>query len=166
MKIIDAQIDWREDVANDPRLQVLVDEIPERSELRFEHEGGLWAAIEDGYVEYFAWSGDGNDGGYSGRSFEITTVDGEEVTLKGPWSSRAGCVNQRSFGPVVDVLLTSDAQVFEQGHTFRSATLTLSAAKQAIDIADDEAHLQRFEKFDDDEPYWIPVREKKEVDPA
>ena len=66
----------------------------------------------------------------------------------------------------MDVLLTSDAQVFEQGHTFRSATLTLSAAKQAIDLADDEAHLQRFEKFDDNEPYWIPVREKKEVDPA
>lgn len=166
MRILDAHVDWREDVANDPRLQVLVDEIPERSELRFENEDELWVAIEDGFVEYFAWSGDGNDGGYSGRCFEITTVDGEQVTLKGPWSSRAGCVNQRSSGPVVDVRMTSEPDVFEQGHTFRSGTLTLSAAKQAIDLADDEAHLQRFEKFDDDEPYWIPVREEKEVEPA
>jgi hypothetical protein len=166
MKILDAQVDWREDVANDPRLQVLVDEIPERSELRFENEDELWVAIEDGYVEYFAWSGDGNDGGYSGRSFEITTVDGKEVTLKGPWSSRAGCVNLRSSGPVVDVRMTSEPDVFEQGHTFRSGTLTLSAAKQAIDIADDDAHFERVEKFDNDEPYWIPVREEKEVEPA
>jgi hypothetical protein len=165
MRILDARVDWREDVANDPRLEVLVDEIPDRSELRFENEDELWVAIEDGYVEYFAWSGDGNDGGYSGRSFEITTVDGEQVTLKGPWSSRAGCVNQRSFGPVVDVRMTSDSQVFEKGHTFRSSTLTLSAAKQAIDLADDDAHFERIEKFDE-EPYWIPVREKKEAEPA
>ena len=165
MRILDARVDWREDVANDPRLEVLVDEIPDRSELRFENEDELWVAIEDGYVEFFAWSGNGNDGGYSGRCFEISTVDGDEVTLKGPWSSRAGCVNQRSFGPVVDVRMTSEPDVFEQGHTFRSSTLTLSAAKQAIDLADDDGHLERVEKFDD-EPYWIPVREKKEVDPA
>jgi hypothetical protein len=165
MRILDARVDWREDVANDPRLEVLVDEIPERSELRFENEDELWVAIEDGYVEFFAWSGNGNDGGYSGRCFEISTVDGDEVTLRGPWSSRAGCVNQRSFGAVVDVRLTTDPEAFERGHTFKSGTLTLSAAKQAIDLADDDAHLERVEKFDG-EPYWIPVREKKEVDPA
>ena len=165
MKILDAQVDWREEVGNDPRLRVLVDEIPERSELRFENEDELWVAIDDGYVEYFAWSGDGNDGGYSGRSFDITTVDSEQVTLKGPWSSRAGCVNQSSFGPVVDVCLTTDPEAFERGHTFETATLTLSAAKQAIDLADSDAHFERVEKFDSNEPYWIPVREK-EVEPA
>jgi hypothetical protein len=161
MRVKNARIDWREDVGNDPRLEVLVDELPDRSELRFQHEDGLWVAIEDGFVEYFAWSGDGNDGGYSGRCFEITTADGEQVTLKGPWSSRAGCVNKRSFGPVVDVSLTSDPEAFERGHTFKSGTLTLSAAKQAIDLADSDAHFERVEKFDSNEPYWIPVREKE-----
>ena len=124
MRILDARVDWREDVANDPRLEVLVDEIPDRSELRFEHEDDLWVAIEDGYVEFFAWSGNGNDGGYSGRCFEITDVEGKSVTLRGPWSSRAGCVNQRSFGPVVDVRMTSEPDVFEQGHTFKSQSIT------------------------------------------
>jgi hypothetical protein len=87
-------VDWKEGYANDPKLQVLVDEVTPRSELRFEHEDGLWVGIEDGYVEYYAWSGDGNDGGYSGRCFEITAVDGGRVILRGPWSSRAGCVNK------------------------------------------------------------------------
>jgi len=158
MKILDAQVDWREDVGKDPRLEVLVDEIPKRSELLFEHEDSLWVAIENGYVEYFAWSGEGNDGGYSGRSFEIMTVDGEQVTLRGPWSSRAGCVNKRRFGPVVDVRLATDPSVLEKGYTFKSGTLTLSAAKQAIDLTDEDAHLERVVKFDSQEPYWRPVQ--------
>jgi hypothetical protein len=159
MEIIDAQIDWREDVVNDPRLEVLVDETLNRTDLRFEHEDGLWVAIDNGYVEYFAWSGEGNDGGCSGRSFEITTVDGDEVTLKGPWSSRAGCVNKRRSGPVVDVRLATDPVVLERGYSFQTGTLTLSAAKQAIDLVNEDAHLERVIKFDSDEPYWIPVRE-------
>ena len=158
MKILDSQVDWSEDVGNDPRLEVLVDEIPDRSDLRFEQEDGIWCGIKDGFVSYFAWSGDGNDGGYSGRSFEITTVKGESVTLRGPWSSRAGCVNKRSFGPVVDVHLATDPEVLERGYTFKSGTLTLSAAKQAIDLTNDEAYLERVIKFDSDEPYWVPVR--------
>ena len=159
MKILDAQIDWREDVGNDPSLEVLVDETPDRCVLQFEQEDSLWVAIDNGYVEYFAWSGEGNDGGYSGRSFEITTVDGEQITLEGPWSSRAGCVNKRRFGPVVDVRLATDPGVLERGYTFQTGTLTLSAAKQAIDLVDEDAHLEQVVKFDSDEPYWIPVRE-------
>jgi hypothetical protein len=109
----------------------------------------MWQLRSNGY---------GNDGGYSGRCFEIATVEGEQVTLKGPWSSRAGCVNKRSFGPVVDVRLATDPSVLEKGYTFKSGTLTLSAAKQAIDRADADAHLERVVKFDSDEPYWVPVR--------
>lgn len=159
MNILDAQVEWREEVGNDPRLELLVDETPDRSELRFEHEDGLWVATDNGYVEYFAWSGDGNDGGYSGRCFEITTAEDESVTLKGPWSSRAGCVNKRSLGPVVDVHLTTDPEVLERGCTFKSGAITLSAAKQAINLTDEDAHLEQVIRFDSDEPYWIPVRE-------
>jgi hypothetical protein len=163
MRILDAQVDWREEVANDPRLEVLVDEIPDRSELQFAHEDDIWCAIQDGFVEYYHWSGEGNDGGYSGRCFEITTVDGEQVTLRGPWSSRAGCVNQRRFGPVVDVRLTDDPETLARGYTFLSGTLTLSAAKQAIDLAEETCHLERQLKFDSEEPYWIPVRDGGEA---
>jgi hypothetical protein len=159
MKLLDAQVDWREDVGNAPRLEVLADEIPDRYELRFEHENNIWCAIEDGYVEYFAWSGNGNDGGYTGDHYTIRMRDGEEVTLKGPWSSRAGCVNNRSFGPVVDVRLTTNSETLERGHTFKTGTLTLSAAKQAIDLVDESCHLERRERFTRDEQYWVPVRE-------
>ncbi|MUV60610.1 hypothetical protein [Halobacterium sp. CBA1126] len=166
MNVLDAQIDWREDVGNDPRLEVLVDEIPDRSDLRFEQEGNLWVGEYEGYVEYFAWSGDGNDGGFSGRCFEVTTTDDETVTLKGPWSSRAGCVNKQGLGPVVDVRLTTDRDVLERGYTFKSGSLTLRAAKRAIDLAADDGHLERVLKFDDEEPYWVPTRENGDSDGA
>jgi len=83
--------------------------------------------------------------------------DGTEVTLKGPWSSRAGCVNQRSFGPVVDVRITTDPSALERGYTFRTGSLTLEAAKQAIDLVDEPCHLERRLKYSNDEPVWVPV---------
>ena len=36
---------------------------------------------------------------------------------------------------------------------------TLSAAKQAIDLVNEDAHLEQIIKFDSDEPYRVPVRE-------
>jgi len=51
--------------------------------------------------------------------------------------------------------------VLEKGYTFRTGTLTLSAAKQAIDLTDDEAHLERVVKFDSNELYWVPVRDDR-----
>ena len=158
MRIRDAQVDWQGGLISDPQLQVFVDEIPDRSELRYDHDDSIWCAISDGYVDYFHWSGEGNDGGMSGRCYEITTVDGEQVTLRGPWSSRAGCVNQRRFGPVVDVRLTTDPGVLDRGYTFRVGTLTLEAAKQAIDLVDDASHLERRMAFSSDEPVWVPIR--------
>ena len=159
MRIENASVDWMEDVDNDPRLQVVVDEIPSRDEMRFEHEDGIYCGIADGFAYYFAWSGDGNDGGFSGRCYDITMRDGTEVTLKGPWSSRAGCVNRRSFGPVVDVRITTDPSVLERGYTFRSGSLTLEAAKQAIDLVDEPCHLEQRLKYSNDEPVWVPVHD-------
>lgn len=52
MRIKDASVDWMEDVGNDPRLQVVVDEIPSRDEMRFEHESHIYCGIKDGYVSY------------------------------------------------------------------------------------------------------------------
>lgn len=85
--------------------------------------------------------------------------EGTEVTLKGPWSSRAGCVNQRSFGPVVDVRITTNPSALERGHKFRTGTLTLEGAKQAIDLVDEPCHLERRRKYSNDEPVWAPVRD-------
>lgn len=160
MELRAASVDWREDVGNDPRLQVVVDVIPTRDNLRFEHEDGIWCGIKDGYVAYYSWSGNGNDGGFSGQGFTVTMRDGREEVLRGPGASRAGCVNQRSFGPVVDVRITTDMSVLERGHTFRTGALTLEAAKQAIDLVGEDCHLERRVRFSSEEPYWIPTRDR------
>lgn len=163
MRVLDAQVDWKEGYGNLPKLQVLVDETPDRTDLRFQHEDGLWYAEHEGYAEFFAWTGPGNEGGFSGRCFEITTVSGEDVTLRGPYSSRAGCVNLRGLGPVVDVHLTTDPATLERGYTFRSGSLALPAAKQAVDLAAEASHLERILRFEPAEPYWVPVRDGGEA---
>jgi hypothetical protein len=135
-----------------------VDELPDRSELQFEgsKEEGLWYAEHDtGYVEFFSWSG-GQGKGYSGAHYEIQTVDGEEVTLKGPWSSRSGALNKHGYGPCLEATYrTSPDQLGG-----RSGAVTLETAMNAVDeYVEDDVVFNRVERFSDDEPYWIPSRE-------
>ncbi len=158
MNVLDAQIDWKEDVLNDPRIEVLVDETPHTEEMRFVHDEStdIWYAEDDGFVRYYHWSGPGNEGGFGGTSYQITTVDGETVTLKGPWSSRAGVVNQIGFGPVVEVKLTTDPEVMEKGYTFRARSITLEAAKEALRHEPEALCLEKAER--NGEPRWIPVK--------
>jgi len=109
----------------------------------------LWyAESDDGFVSYFAWSG-GQQDGYSGRHFDITTVEGEEVTLKGPWSSRAGVMNKAGYGPCMDVVYNST----------NSGAITVDRAEEAIDEFLEDVELERTVKFSNDEPYWVPTRE-------
>lgn len=159
MNLIDATVDFRPNVANDPVLELLVDEIPDRADMMFEHdeERGLWYGEKDGFVRFYSFSGPENEGGFSGHHYEITTVDGEDVTLEGPWSSRAGVMNRVGFGPCVGVRITTDPAVLENGHTFQSGAVTLEVAKQAVDQIPEASHLQREIKFDD-EPYWVVQR--------
>ena len=160
MRVLDANVDWREHVANDPVLEILVDEIPERSEMRFEHdsERGLWYGEKEGYVRFYSWSGPENEGGFGGHNYTIQTVDGEEVTLRGPWSSRSGVMNKVGFGPCVGVRITTDQAVNENGRTLQSCAVTLATAKQAVDLVEDASHLERHLRFSNEEPYWIPIR--------
>ncbi|MFP8954429.1 hypothetical protein ACLI4Z_15890 [Natrialbaceae archaeon A-arb3/5] len=159
MQILGCQVDWREDVANPPKLEVLVDEIPDLSEMFFEHdeEHGLWYAEREGIARFFAWNGPENEGGFAGRNYTITTVDGKEVTLRGPWSSRASAMNKVGFGPCVPVRITTEPEVLERGFTFTSRALTLEAAKRAVDLAESASHLQRVERYRANEPCWEPV---------
>jgi hypothetical protein len=163
IQVLDAEIDWMEGYLNDPSLRVMVDEIPDLSELKFEQDGNIWYAERGGYAKFFAWSGEGNDGGFSGRCFEITTEDGEDVTLKGPFSSRTGVMNQRGFGPVVSVSVTTDEEVFDRGYTFKSAALTLDKAREALEHVEEDCHFERVEKFSDNEPYHVIRRDGGEA---
>jgi len=108
----------------------------------------LWyAESDDGFVSYFAWSG-GQQDGYGGRHFDITTVDGEEVTLKGPWSSRAGVMNKAGYGPVMDVRFNSTG----------SGAVTVNRAEEAIDEYLEDVELEEKIKFSSEEPYYVPQR--------
>lgn len=155
MRVLDAEVNWREHVANDPVLELHVDEIPDRREMRFEHnaERGLWYGEHGGFVMFYSWKGPKNEGGFGGQHYRITTVEGEDVILKGPWSSRAGVMNKAGFGPCVRARITTDPAIRKSGHT---GAVTLRVAKEAVDAVEDASHLQREIKFEA-EPYWIVV---------
>jgi len=157
VEITDAEVRWNEEYTNTPDLIVHVDDTPGLDELEFEgsKEEGLWYAEHpSGYVNFFSWSG-GEGEGYSGRHFEIQTVDGRQVTLKGPWSSRSGALNKHGYGPCLEV----SYKVPEFDHTYRSGAMTVEKAEEVVDqFLDDDVSLERVERFSGGEPYYIPVR--------
>lgn len=67
----------------------------------FEERMGIYRADVGDVVRYFSWTGPGD--GYGGRVFDITMINGEKKSLKGPWSSRAGVVN-RLFGEMDHII--------------------------------------------------------------
>jgi len=100
------------------------------------------------------WDG-GQQDGFNGRHYEIETVDGEQVTLKGPWSSRAGIMNKAGYGPCLDCLYRTHPEQLGG----RSGAITLEAAEEAIDqYVEEDVELERVEKFDLNEPYYIPQK--------
>lgn len=158
MEIQDAEVDWKKELGNDPQLILYVDEVLNYTDLEFEgsREQGFWYGEDDdtGYVEFFAWSG-GEQDGFGGRHYEIETVDGEEVTLKGPWSSRAGIANNLGYGPCVKTLYRTHPDQLGG----RSGHLTLERAEEVVDdYVEDNVLFERVEKFDNNEPYYIPTR--------
>lgn len=130
MKIMNAKVDWMYDYGNDPHLKVLVDQIPKWESLRWEEvKPGLFYAEKEGYSDKFSYTRPGE--GYGGRSFTITMEDGSEKTLKGPWSSRAGCCTMAGY-PSIDISITSDPKVFHGKGMWYAGMITLEKAKEAI----------------------------------
>lgn len=144
MKILTAQVDWMEKWSNTPNLKILVDKFPNMDDLRYEKRGSLYFAELDGYASFFAWRGSQDDG-YAGRHFPITLVTGEEVTLKGPWSSNAKAMSNAGFTECMEVSFTDNPEVMERGHTFYSGSITVELAKKVI-----EEHLPNIALFKDD----------------
>ena len=157
MRVINAEVDWKEDVANNPRLQVLVDEIPPIESMVFQSAGDrrIWYAEKDGYVRFFSGHPETDGDGYGGRSYELNTKEGS-VVLNGPYSSRAGVMNKKGLGPCVDVSVTTDPNVLEKGYTFNSGSITLEKAKEAIKHVDEAEGLKKTSLSG--EPIWIPYR--------
>ena len=132
MNIKGMRIEWLLGYDNPPGLVVEVDKLPPFSELVYRKapSGHYLAEHPSGYVRYFHWVQP--DEGYGGRVFNITLDTGEQLALKGPWSSRAGAVNADPFGfpQIVDVAykeLDEDLR-----HCMIAGAMTLAVAKAVM----------------------------------
>jgi hypothetical protein len=103
MRLISAEVEWHEQYLNHPNLVLRVDKLPCPESMIYEERNKIFYAERFGYVSFFYYSTPGD--GYGGREFPITMKDGTSRILKGPWSSRASCVNRQGFGPCLDVTL-------------------------------------------------------------
>lgn len=138
MKPISCSVEWYEGYANDPKLQIVVDGKPKFEDLRYEHKGGLWFAEKGGYVSFFSWHGPKNEEGYCGRCYPITTVEGEEVLLLGPWSSRSGVMNQYFTPQCLDVSLKTVSDTYS---CWCAGATTLEFALEAIKLCEEPIEL-------------------------
>ena len=154
MKALAARVKWWEGYANDPVLQLLVDEMPPMDSFRFERNGDIYYSELDGYVRYYAYTRP--DRGFGGRHFPITMRSGEEVVLEGPWSSRPGEVHTYGFGPCVHVNITDDAAAFERGYTLCAGDVTLAFAQEALAAHLPEVELVRVDAWGEYD--WVPCQ--------
>lgn len=107
MKLVSHEVNMYEGYNNDARYHLRVDTLPDLTELRYTQTGNLFYAEKDGYVNFYAYASAGD--GYGGRHFLITLIDGTEMVLKGPWSSRAGAMMVAGFPETVDVVINGCA---------------------------------------------------------
>lgn len=126
MKIVNAYIKWYNQYGNSPEWNIVVEDVPDYKELRYKQKGSLYFAEKDGLIKFFSWSGPGE--GYGGSVFNITMEDGSDKALKGPWSSRAGCMNHAGFK------LCTDAYVREENKTGLVSVAIL--VEELFEIAD------------------------------
>jgi len=132
-------------------IELLVDKIPERSEMRFQRKDNCWFAELGGYVEYFGWTPPNNNGGYYGRHFDIIMENGFKITLLGPWSSRSSEMNKLRFTPSLEVSITDDLKVFNRGYTFYAGVVTVELLQPALRKMDER--LVEIEHYG--EPQWV-----------
>jgi len=156
MRVLKAVVEWNEHLLNSPRLQVLVDELPQKGFVYRSHKVGnntLWFAEKDGEVSFFS-EVPGNHRGFGGNTFTIQTENGP-YELVGPWSSRAGCMNRYFEPQCVDVDITDDPDAWERGRTFYSGAITLEKAREACALIGG-VEMVRADKYGDIR--WEPRR--------
>ena len=134
MQVIDAKIYlYMPNYANNNELMLLVNRIPKRSEMRFLYKNYHYYAVKDYYAMYFSWSGKGNDGGFYGRTFDITMFDGRKVKLLGPWSSRCSLVNEYFETHCIEVAITDRHDTFYNNGTFYAGAITVDLARAILE---------------------------------
>jgi len=116
VEILDMKINWNAGWGNRPEFKVLLNRIPDNKELFYRYENGLYYAKKGAYVSFFAHNKknpEENAGGYYGRTFELHMANRKTIIkLKGPWSSRAGCMNRQGFPACADAAITTSPRTF------------------------------------------------------
>ncbi len=139
MKIINAKVNWNDHYSNDPELVVLVDEIPNRSDIVYNklemYGGALYYGEKGGYSSYM-YHDPLDEKGYGGAVMEIEVHKVGKETIRGPWSSRCGVVNRAGFGPCLDASMTTDPKAFERGFTLMAGAITREVAEEAVNMMD------------------------------
>lgn len=134
MKALDCKVRWMEGWENDPELEILVDRLPELSELRYECKEGLYYAELDGYVDFiYKQNPSVPDEGFGGRGRSLTMTDGTVVSFRGGWSSRAGVSNMLGFKECMDVTITDNPEGWDRGHHLYAGSVTHEFAKKAVE---------------------------------
>jgi len=163
MNVLAAKVNWCEQYDNNPNLELLVDAFPDHSLLRYEKRGSLYCTELDGYVSFYAYSRP--DNGFGGRVFPITMVDGSKVDLKGPWSSRAGCMNDAGFKKCVDVSFIDDRAAYDRGYTFYAGHATLELCQGAVEKFLPDVCLVWLKKENNNEEHYTPVLKDGRIKP-
>lgn len=143
MKIIDARLvgmldDYGRTYANAPSLLVLVDRIPARDDLVFDHftVGNRHVHLgvsDDGYaIGYWHDGSPRNLGGLYGAGVEVAMRDGSRRVLAGPWIGSD--VNAFGAGEFVHAGFTEQRVGFDKGWPDHSAWLALDVACAAAKL--------------------------------
>lgn len=159
MIIRDAKVEWNEKLPYEPELIILVDRIPQKSELLYQiayitDTTRLYYSIHEGFVSYL-YEDDRNRRGYGGAYFPLTVKDVGYTTIKGPWSSRASVVYKLTGSPVIDVLMTNSKEDFDKGVSLRKGAITLGLAIKAAAIAD---VILKGETFNDESSFVVRLK--------
>lgn len=85
------RVDWMEKWGNDPHFVLEGVEYAKPVAL-WERQGHFYRRDGDLFVEYFVHN-PRNETGFSGATFQGRLKDGSSFNIKGPWSSRPGCIN-------------------------------------------------------------------------
>lgn len=105
----------------------------------FERRGNFYRGWdESGFYRFFYWDEkQGNNGGFYGQEFRIRMLDGEEIFLRGPWSSRAGVINQYFLPHIIEVTLFIEPLTIEPGYS-------TGIGGYAIDVTKARELLEKF----------------------
>lgn len=95
----DVEIDWADGWANDPRINVRSNRIPQAEEFLYERKDNYYFAKVDCVCLFIYYDRPGS--GFGGRTFHLTMKDGSIESLHGPWSGNSLGAKLAGFPPTM-----------------------------------------------------------------